>query len=288
MMVMPESIFRFAEALRTLLSAKTPLHLESDWKALDLDTLGWDAIERTRRRDRPRWERGLAEVDMLIRHLMARIRVIARGSGPADVQVRTFRLAELERLHHAAAASLVGQRFGLAGLHTVVADRSAPMPRRYYALLALAERHPRNDWPLFAQYLRPRVHHAFLGVAVEAARFYPEAPVVQRLISLFDLVRNDLHLRAFLSPRILASLYALEDIESLSFFRQLLIVGHTAADVEQCEVTRAVVVVRRLTGRLEPNAKFVELEAPRAQRKIDAAEAIYEARREVLQPVAVI
>ncbi len=285
---MPESVFRFAEVLRALLSAKTPTHLASDWKTLNVEALGWEAVERTRSRDRPRWERALAEVDTLLRRLMARIRVIAGGSQPADVQIRTFRLAALERLQHATAASLVAQRFGLAGLHTVVADRNAPMPRRYYALVALAERHPRNDWPLFAQYLRPRVHHAFLGVAAEAARFYPGAPVVKHLISLFDLARSDVHLRAFLSPRILASLYALEDIGSLPFFRQLLIVGHTAADAEQCEVTRAIVVVRRLTGRLEPNAKYRDLDVLHVLQKIDAAEATYEARREVLQPVVVI
>src|SRR5207244_1351840 len=86
---------------------------------------------------------------------------------------------------HAAAAALVGHRYGVAGLRTVIADQDAPLARRYFAFLALAELHPPRAWPVFARYLIPDAHHAFQGAAVEAARFYPvddpAAPSAQKV-----------------------------------------------------------------------------------------------------------
>src|SRR5256885_6850561 len=43
---------------------------------------------------------------------------------------------------------------------------------------------------------------------------------------------------------------------SLPLFEELLVAGHTDPDVDRCEVTRALVAVRKLTGRLAPSAKF--------------------------------
>src|SRR5213595_2533494 len=85
-----------------------------------------------------------------------------------DRHLVTFRVPELERWQHAAAAALVGARWGVAGLRTVIADTQAPLGRRYFAFLALAERHPKEAWPLFAKYLQtPGAHHAFVAAAVE-------------------------------------------------------------------------------------------------------------------------
>ena len=285
---MTESVFRFAEALRTLLDSCTSGHLETRWNALNVEALGWDAVERARRWHVPAWERALDEVDGLLLRLLDRVPLLARGSEREEAHLCTFRLPALERLQHATAAALVAQRFGLAGLHTVVADGGAPLARRYFAFLALAERHPRGDWPLFAAYLMPQAHHAFVGTAAEAARFYPEADAASRLVMLFHAARSDLHLRAFLSPRILGSLYVLDDPATLPLFRELLTAGHTAPDPEHCEVTRALVMVRRFTGRTAPNSKYADVSDPSVTRVLDAAEVVFGARREILSPVVVI
>jgi len=220
--------------------------------------------------------------------LLDRLPGLADAETQAAVRVRTFRAPALERLQHATAAALVAQRFGVAGLRWVVADESAPLARRYFAFLAVAERHPASGWPLFARYLTTDAHHAFVGVATEAARFYPHAPAARRLVELFDAVRGDLHLRAFLSPRILQSLYVLADPATLPFFRALLVAGFTDADPLHCEVTRAVVMVRRFTGRMEPNTKYSDLKAAGVGEALAAAERAFERRRGALHPVAVI
>ncbi len=234
------------------------------------------------------WERALDEVDGLLLRLLDRLPVLAAAADPASVHIRTFRLPELERLQHATAAGLVAQRFGRAGLRMVVADEEAPLARRYFAFLALAKRHRKSDWSLFRRYLTPDAHHAFVGTAAEAARFYPEREPAARLMELFGAVRTDLHLREFLSPRILESLYVLDERDTLGFFRGLLTAGHTHQHPIHCEVTRALVMVRRFTGQLEPNAKFSELDSPRVLEALDRAEAVFQAEREVLTPVAVI
>ncbi|MBI2071969.1 MAG: hypothetical protein HYT81_02835 [Gemmatimonadetes bacterium] len=285
---MPESIFRFAEALRRLLHAADPEAFEALWVAEGLEDLGWDALGRAWRADAGGWERALDEADGLLLRLLDRLPVLAASAEPAAVHVRTFRDPELERLQHATAAALVAQRYGVAGLRTVVADEAAPLARRYFAFLALAERHPPSEWPLFARYLTPGAHHAFLGAAAEAARFYPEADAAARLVELFDAVRDDLQLRSFLSPRILESLYVLADPSTLPFFRTLLTAGFTDPDPEQCEVTRALVMVRRLTGKVEPNSKYADPEAPGVVETLAQAEDLFARRSGTLRPVTVI
>lgn len=283
----PDLVCRFAEALRGVLAARSAARAERVWETLDVDRLGWRALARARRPDVTGWEPALDEVDGLLLRLLDRLPVLARGEDAAADRLLTFRLPALERLQHATAAVLVAQRYGSAGLRTVMADPRAPLARRYFAFLVLAEYHPRDAWPLFEKYLTPEAHHAFLGVAAEAARFYPERGAAQYLMTLFRAVRSDLHLRAFLSPRILESLHVLDDPVTLPFFRELLVTGHTDPDPEHCEVTRALVLVRRFTGILEPNAKFPELGAAVAV-AIDAAEETFDDARAELRPVFVI
>ncbi|MGD2134682.1 MAG: hypothetical protein PVF27_00925 [Gemmatimonadales bacterium] len=284
----PTALCRFAEALRLLLSARTPAEFEHVWSLHTVETLGWRALASARTGEDPDWEAALDEVDGLLLRLLDRVPVLAPGEASSERRVRTFRLVELERLQHATAADLVGQRYGTAGLGTVVADQTAPLARRYFAFLALGERHPPSAWPLFARYLTPTAHHAFVGTAAEAARFYPEHGASLRLVALFDAVRRDQHLRSFLSPRILESLFVLEDPATLPFFRGLLTTGHTHAEAERCEVTRALVMVRRFTGRVESNAKFADGKWAAVARTLDAAEGAFERRRQRLTPVLVI
>ena len=285
---MAGSVFQFAEALRGLLRASGPEEFEARWRAEQLEDLGWDALAHAWRAESGYWERALDESDGLLLRLLDRLPLLAESPARAARHVRTFRAPVLERLQHATAAALVAQRYGVAGLRWVVADETAPLARRYFAFLAVAERHPANAWPLFDRYLTPSAHHAFLGAAAEAARFYPQAPAARRLVELFDAVRADLHLRAFLSPRILQSLYVLEDRETLPFFRALLVAGFTAADPEHCEVTRALVMVRRFTGRLEPNAKYADLDVPGVGDALAHADATFGRRQAALHPVSVI
>jgi len=285
---MPETVFQFAAALRRLLHAHGPEEFEAVWGAERLEDLGWDALGRAWRADAGRWERALDEADGLLLRLLDRLPVLAASAEPAAVHVRTFREPELERLQHATAAALVAQRFGVAGLRTVVADEAAPLARRYFAFLALAERHPPSEWPLFARYLTPDAHHAFLGAAAEAARFYPDGDAAARLVELFDAVRGDLHLRSFLSPRILESLYVLADPGTLPFFRSLLTAGYTDPDPEHCEVTRALVMVRRLTGNVEPNSKYPDPDAAGVAEALAQAERLFEQGSGRLRPVTVI
>lgn len=286
--MLPTSLCRFAEALRALLSARAPTAFDHQWSVLGVELRGWRALAGARTGEDPVCEAALDEVDGLLLRLLDRVPALADGDDAVARHVRTFRLAELERLQHATAATLVGQRYGTAGLRTVVADRFAPLPRRYFAFLALAERHPRSAWPLFARYLTPRAHHAFVGTAAEAARFYAHCGAADRLVALFDDVRRDQHLRSFLSPRILESLFVLDDPTTLPFFRGLLTTGYTDAEPERCEVTRALVMVRRFTGRVEPNAKFGEVPSATVVRALDRAELAFERRRRRLTPVVVI
>jgi hypothetical protein len=283
-----EPIYRFAESLRHLLSARTAEELERRWDSLDVEELGWRALDRAWRAPTVRWERVVSQVDGLLNRLLDRIvRLPANSQAPA-VHLRTFREPVLERLQHAAAAALVAQRFGTAGLRTVVADEGAPLQRRYFAFVALAVRHPRRAWPLFARYLTPQAHHAFSGAAAEAARFYPWERPAPLLVELFAAVRFDLHLRAFLSPRILESLYVLGDPAALPLCRELLVSGHTAADPEHCEVTRALVILRSLNGRVEPNVKFPDEGLEAVGRALDEAEELFRRKSGEITPVIVM
>jgi len=275
------SLCRFADALDRLLVAADAAAFDRTWEAAHVDQLAWEALALARRAATPSLEPALAQVD---RRLLA---VLERCRSFLDPHLVTFRIPELERCQHAAAAALVAARWGVAGLRTVIADTGAPLARRYFAFLALAERHPEGAWPLFERYLAtPGAHHAFVAAAVEAARFYVgRADVLERL---FQRIRGDQLLRRFLGPKILESLYVLADERTLPLFEELLVTGHTDPDVDRCEVTRALVAVRRLTGRVAPSSKFADADEAAVRRTLDAAERHFEATRDRIVPVVVI
>jgi len=274
-------VCRFAGALEELLAARDPAAFEAAWTVENLDRLSWDALGLARRTDLVRLAAPLAEVD---RRLLA---LLARSRRFFEPHLVTFRVPEIERWQHAAAAALVGARWGVAGLRTVVADISAPRARRYFAFLGLADRHPTGAWPLFECYLTtPGAHHAFVGAAVEAARYYDGSAEV--LVRLFERVRGDQMLRRFLGPKILESLYVLRDPCSLPLFEGLLVAGHTDPDVDRCEVMRALAAIRVMTGRLAPSVKFGDEATPRVRRAVDEAERGGGAARDRRRPVTVI
>src|SRR6266705_5385973 len=274
-------LYRFAGALERLLAAPDAQAFERAWEAAHVDRLAWDALGGARRADSEALEPALDQVDRRLLAMLERCRAFP------DPHVATFRVPELERWQHAAAAALVGARWGVAGLRTVIADTGAPLGRRYFAFLALAERHPEGAWPLFERYLTtPGAHHAFVAAAVEAARYYPGQAGL--LVELFQRIRADEMLRRFLGPKILESLYVLCDRRSLPLFEQLLVTGHTDPDLERCEVTRALVAVRKLTGRLAPSSKFGEADEAAVQRTLDDAERRFERGRDRIVPVNVI
>src|SRR5437016_5352961 len=276
-----QSLCRFAAALQQLLAARDSAAFERVWDALGLDRLAWDALALARRADTDAVEPALAQVDRLLLAVLDRCRAFL------DRHLVTFRVPELERWQHAAAAALVGARWGVAGLRTVIADTQAPLGRRYFAFLGIAERHPDAAWPLFERYLvTPGAHHAFVAAAVEAARYYPGHADV--MVRLFERIRGDQLLRRFLGPKILESLYVLGESLSLPLFEELLVAGHTDPDVDRCEVTRALVAVRKLTGRLAPSAKFGDGDEATLRRTLDDAERRFEEARDRIVPVVVI
>ena len=289
------SLCGFTDALERLLASADAVAFERAWCEGDLDQVGWEALALGRRATGatgaggaggaggvgPALERALAQVD---RRLLA---VLERCRAFLDPHLVTFRIPEIERWQHAAAAALVGARWGVAGLRTIVADTQAPLARRYFAFLGLAERHPQGAWSLFERYLTtPGAHHAFVAAAVEAARYYPGQAGL--LVELFQRIRGDEMLRRFLGPKILESLYVLCDPRSLPLFEQLLVTGHTDPDLERCEVTRALVAVRKLTGRLAASSKFADADDEAVQRTLDAAERRFEQGRDRIVPVNVI
>jgi len=275
-----DRLYRFAGALEGLLAAPDVVTLERAWEEANLDNLAWDALGHSRRAHGAALEPALHQVDRRLLAMLERCRRLP------DPHVVTFRVPELERWQHAAAAALVGARWGIAGLRTVIADTSAPLGRRYFAFLALAERHPDGAWPLFERYVvTPSAHHAFVAAAVEAARYYPGH--ADLLVRLFQRIRGDPLQRRFLGPKILESLYVLDEECSLSLFEELLVTGHTDPDVDRCEVTRALVAVRRATGRVAPNSKFADGDDA-VWRALDDAERHYEATRDRIVPVVVI
>ena len=279
------AVHGFAEALRALLDARSADQADARWLRDRLEERGWEALAAVERSTDPGVAPILDEADGLLLRLLDRLPMLADGA--AGARLRIFRLPALERLQHATAAALVAHRYGTAGLATVATDLRAPTARRYHAFLLLARLHARATWPLFRRYLVPEAHHAFLGVAAEAARYYPSARPARTLVALFDAIRGDLHLRAFLGPRLLESLFVLADPVSVRLYHELAAAGHTAADPAQCEVTHALVMLRRMTGAVPINSKFPEGE-PTAGFRLDRAEAQYEADRHVLRPVAVL
>lgn len=278
---MRDRLYGFAAALEPLLTAPDAAGFEASWEREGLAEVGWNALAAARRAGSAALAPALAVLD---RRLLA---VLERSRAFSDQHLVTFRVPELERWQHAAAAALVGARWGVAGLRTVIDDTRAPFARRYFAFLALGEWHPPDAWPVFERYLRaPKAHHAFVAVAAEAARFYPgRAPL---LIALFERIRGDQLLRRFLGPRVLESLYLLGDMRALPLFQELLVTGHTDPDLDHCEVTRALVAVRKLTGRLAPNSKFPDTGRPDVSRVLAAAERRFEEARDRLEPVTVI
>lgn len=278
-----DRLYGFAAALEALLTAPDAARFEATWERERLAELGWEALGDARRAGSaaPHLAPALATLD---RRLLA---VLERSRAFSDNHLVTFRIPELERWQHATAAALVGARWGVAGLRTVIDDTRAPFARRYFSFLALAEWHPPDAWPVFERYLRaPRAHHAFVAVAAEAARFYPgRAP---QLVELFERVREDQLLRRFLGPKVLESLYLLGDVRALPLFQELLVAGHTDPDLDHCEVTRALVAVRKLTGRCAPNSKFPDTNQPEVCRVLDAAERRFEEAKDRLEPVTVI
>lgn len=276
-----DRLYAFTVALGPLLEALDDTAFEVIWERERLAEVGWDALAGARRTGAAALAPALAVLD---RRLLA---VLERSRAFSDQHVVTFRIPELERWQHATAAALVGARWGVAGLRTVIDDTRAPFARRYFAFLALAERHPPEAWPVFERYLRaPGAHHAFVAVAAEAARFYPgRAP---ELIELFERVRGDQLLRRFLGPRLLESLFLLGDDRALPLFQELLVTGHTDPDPDRCEVTRALVAVRKLTGRLAPCSKYPDTDHPEVSRVLDVAERRFEEERDRLEPVTVI
>ncbi len=276
-----DRLWGFMAALEPLLAAADAAAFEAAWERERLTELGWAALAGGRRVDTTALAPALAALD---RRLLA---VLERSRSCADQHLVTFRIPELERWQHATAAALVGARWGVAGLRTVIEDIRAPFARRYFAFLALAERHPPEAWPQFEKYLvAPEAHHAFIAVAVEAARYYPgRAPV---LLRLFQRIRGDVLLRRFLGPKLLESLYILGEAVALPLFEELLVTGHTDPDPDRCEVTRALVAVRKLTGRLAPSAKYANVENSDVTRALDQAERRFEDARDRLEQVKVI
>jgi hypothetical protein len=276
-------LYRFAGALEPLLMAPDAVAFEQAWEATRPDLLARNALDLARREDASALEPALHQVD---RRLLAVLQH-CRAFPDADPHLVTFRIPELERWQHAAAAALVGARWGVAGLRTVIADTGAPLGRRYFAFLGLAQRHPEGAWPLFERYLvTAGAHHAFVAAAVEAARYY--AGHADVLVRLFDRIRGDQLLRRFLGPKILESLYVMGEACSLPLFEELLVSGHTDPDPDRCEVTRALVAVRRLTGRVASSAKFVDGDEEAVGRSLDAAERRFEDTRDRIMPVVVI
>src|ERR1041384_8018562 len=271
----------FAAGLERLITARDAAELDRTWEEQNLGQAGWVALALARRPNTEALEPAVAEVD---RRLLA---VLERCRAFLDPHIVTFRIPELERWQHAAAAALVGARWGIAGLRTVIADTGAPLGRRYFAFLALAERHPEGAWPLFERYLvTPGAHHAFVAAAVEAARYYPGHADV--LVRLFQRIRGDQLQRRFLGPKILESLYVLREESSLPLFEELLVTGHTDPDVDRCEVTRALVAIRRATGRVPPSSKFADGDDDAVSRALDDAERRFEDTRDRIVPVVVI
>src|SRR3989442_8926767 len=218
------SLCGFTDALERLLASADAVAFERAWCEGDLDQVGWEALALGRRATGaggaggvvPALERALAQVD---RRLLA---VLERCRAFLDPHLVTFRIPEIERWQHAAAAALVGAGWGVAGLRTIVADTRAPLARRYFAFLALAERHPQGAWPLFERYLTtPGAHHAFVAAAVEAARHYPgqAGPLAER----FQRGRAADIVPRFLGPKIPECLYVLCDPRSLPLLQQLLV-----------------------------------------------------------------
>ncbi|HEV8263350.1 MAG TPA: hypothetical protein VGQ06_00255, partial [Gemmatimonadales bacterium] len=100
----------FAAGLERLLGVRDAAAFDAVWEQQNLGQAGWEALALARRPDSERLEPALAQVD---RRLLA---VLERCRAFLDPHIVTFRVPELERWQHAAAAALVAARWGVAGL----------------------------------------------------------------------------------------------------------------------------------------------------------------------------
>src|SRR2546425_10325710 len=112
------SLCRFTDALERLLASADALAFERAWREGDLVKVGWEALALGRRATAAgeagaALERALAQVD---RRLLA---VLERGRAFLDPHLVTFRLPELRRRQHAAAAAPAGARWGGAGVRAL-------------------------------------------------------------------------------------------------------------------------------------------------------------------------
>jgi hypothetical protein len=277
-----ELVCRFTAALERLLTVADAERFEAAWEETGIQPLAWNALTGARQSASPALERALRQLDTRL------LATLERSRAFPDPHIATFRVTELERWQHATAAALVNARWGVAGLRTVIADTRAPLGRRYFAFLTLAQGHPPEAWPLFEKYLRtPEAHHAFVAAAVDASAHYGH-PAVDALVGLFDRIRGDQMLRRFLAPRILEALYQLNDPAAEPLYLDLAVAGHTDADPEVCEVTRALVGLRRLTGRVAESAKYPDASRPEVREALDHAERLFADGRAVIPPVNVI
>jgi hypothetical protein len=281
---MPVTLCEFAEDLRKFLTIRSPEGMLKTWDQLRVDMRGRDALKLARRGIGG--ESVISEIDQLLLKVMSRVAEISGIKSPASFRLQTFRYAELERMQCAASAALVDRRYGLAGLHTLVEDEYSPLARRYFAFLCLSERHAPDDWGFFCKYLAGKHHHSFVATAIESLRYYPEREPSSLLLEIFEAVRNEPVLRRFLGPRILQTLYVLEDEVALPLFVDLLVAGHTEADPIVCEVMRAVAVVYRLTGTVPKNSKYRSEQATR--QALALATSSYDDLRSAFLPVEVL
>src|SRR5256884_9477273 len=109
-------LYRFAGALEGRLAAPDAEAFGRAWGAAPVDRVAWEALGSARRADSEALEPALDQVDRRLLAMLERCRAFP------DPHVITFRVPEVERWQHAAAAALVGARWGVAGLRPRVAD----------------------------------------------------------------------------------------------------------------------------------------------------------------------
>src|SRR3989449_5361841 len=100
-------LYRFAGALEGLLAAPDAEAFERAWEMAQVDRLAWEALGGARRADSEALEPALDQVDRRLLAMLERCRAFP------NPHVVTFRVPELERWQHAAAAALVGARWGV-------------------------------------------------------------------------------------------------------------------------------------------------------------------------------
>src|SRR2546426_6314459 len=122
---------RLVDALERLLAVRDAAAFERAWDASHLDQIAWEALALARRADaadtpllpppRATLERALDQVD---RRLLA---VLDRCRALRDHHLATFRVPEVERWQHPAAAALAGARRAWSGRRTALAATGATL-----------------------------------------------------------------------------------------------------------------------------------------------------------------